>query len=68
MNVSDKAELEADETSFNSILVLEGEPVITCGGESVSAVKGDSVFLSAASGSYTVSGKCTFVLTKIDRV
>ena len=57
--------LEADEKSFNSILVLEGAPQIT-GEDIVNAKKGDSVFVSAGSGKYTVEGKCTFVLTKID--
>ena len=66
VNVQDKAVLNADKKSFNSLLILEGEPVISCAGESVSAVKGDSVFLSAGSGEYSVEGKCTFVLTKID--
>ena len=65
VNVETKAELEADENSFNSILVLEGEPVIS-GGETVCAKKGESVFISAGTGKYTVEGKCTFVLTKID--
>ena len=65
VNVETKAELAADENSFNSILVLEGEPVIS-GGETVSAKKGESVFISAGTGKYTVEGKCTFVLTKID--
>ena len=65
VNVDTKAELDADENSFNSILVLEGEPVIS-GGETVSAKKGESVFISAGTGKYTVEGKCTFVLTKID--
>lgn len=65
VNVETKAELDADENSFNSILVLEGEPVIS-GGETVSAKKGESVFISAGTGKYTVEGKCTFVLTKID--
>ena len=65
VNVETKAELDADENSFNSILVLEGEPVIS-GGETVSAKKGESVFISAGTGKYTVEGKCTFVLTKMD--
>lgn len=62
IDVETKAELEADDKSFNSILVLEGEP--TVGG--VKAKKGDSVFISADEGKYAVEGKCQFVLTKID--
>lgn len=62
VDVESKAELEADSSSFNSILVLEGEP--TVGG--IKAKKGDSVFISAGEGKYAVEGKCRFILTKID--
>lgn len=62
VDVDSKAELEADSSSFNSILVLEGEP--TVGG--IKAKKGDSVFISAGEGKYAVEGRCRFVLTKID--
>lgn len=56
--------LEADEKSFNSILVLEGEPEIIAD-DIVKAKKGDSIFISAGTGKYTVEGKCRFVLTKV---
>lgn len=62
VDVDSKAELEADSSSFNSILVLEGEP--TVGG--IKAKKGDSVFISAGEGKYAVESRCRFVLTKID--
>ncbi|MGN1416235.1 MAG: type I phosphomannose isomerase catalytic subunit [Oscillospiraceae bacterium] len=64
VNVDSKAEFEADEKSFNSILVLEGSPVIT-GNGTVNAKKGDSIFIGAGSGKYTVEGKCTVILTKV---
>lgn len=61
LDVETKAQLTADEKSFNSILVLEGE----CEIDGIKAVKGDSVFVTAGSGSYTVEGKCKAVLTKV---
>lgn len=64
VNVDSKAEFEADEKSFNSILVLEGSPVIS-GNGTVNAKKGDSIFIGAGSGKYTVEGKCTVILTKV---
>lgn len=64
VNVDSKAEFEADEKSFNSILVLEGDPVIS-GNGTVNAKKGDSIFIGAGSGKYTVEGKCTVILTKV---
>lgn len=65
VDVAEKAEFTADDSSFVSLLVLEGEPVIS-GGDSVSAKKGDSVFVSAGTGRFTVEGRCSFVLTRID--
>lgn len=53
------------EDSFLSILMLDGEGVITCGGESISYKKGDSLFLSAGSGSYQIEGSCDALLTSM---
>lgn len=61
LNIDGKAELTADDTSFNSLLILEGE--VTVG--DVKAVKGDSVFVTAGTGGYTVSGKAQLVLTRV---
>lgn len=61
MNVDGEAALTADEKSFNSLLILDGE--VTVGG--IKAKKGDSVFVTAGTGGYTVSGKAQLVLTKV---
>ena len=61
LDINGSAKLNADEKSFNSILVLEGE--CTVGG--VKAAKGDSVFVSAGTGEYAVEGCCKAVLTKV---
>ncbi len=53
--------LNADETSFNSLLILDGNAKIG----SLSVEKGDSIFVNANEGEYSVSGKCMFLLTKI---
>lgn len=53
------------EESFVSILMLDGEGVISCGGESVSYKKGDSLFLSAGSGTYQIQGSCDALITSI---
>ena len=54
-----------DEKSFVSLLVTEGEGTLTCGGETVSVKKGDSYFLPANSGSYTVQGDCQTLVTRV---
>lgn len=51
--------------SFLSILVLDGEGSITCGEECVDYKKGDSIFLPAGSGEYTVKGVCDALITTI---
>lgn len=64
LDVSSKATLSADEKSFNSILVLEGEGTLSCEGE-IAFRKGDSIFIPAGAGSYIIKGSCKAILTKI---
>lgn len=45
-----------DDESFTSLLVLEGSGTLHQGEEQITLRKGDSVFLSAASGLYSVEG------------
>lgn len=53
------------DASFLSFLVLDGEGTITCGEETVDYKKGDSIFLPAGSGAYTVKGMCDALITTI---
>ena len=55
----------ADETSFVSLLITEGEGRLTCGGETVQAKKGDSFFITAGSGAYALTGICKALLTTV---
>lgn len=59
------AKLTASEKSFNSLLVLDGECVVSANGESVTASKGDSVFVDAGTGGYTLSGKAEVIISDI---
>lgn len=56
-----------DERSFLSLLVLEGEGSVTCGGETAAARKGDSLFLPAGSGSVQLSGSLRALCTRAGR-
>ncbi|MCI9402349.1 MAG: class I mannose-6-phosphate isomerase [Oscillospiraceae bacterium] len=49
--------------SFHSLLVLEGEGTLTQGGETLPIGQGDSLFLPADSGEYTVTGSCVLLRT-----
>ena len=54
----------ADETSFVSLLVLEGEGKITCADGEIALKKGASIFIPAAKGEFTVSGKLEILETR----
>lgn len=51
--------------SFASILFLDGKGTILNGGEVLDFKKGDSFFLSAGGGSYTIEGRCDALITTI---
>ncbi len=54
--------------SFTSLLVLEGEGELVNGNERVTVRKGDSVFLSAESGVYMVSGTVRLLRTEVGTI
>ncbi len=64
VDVENTAILEAGESSFNSLLFLEGEGEVVLE-DSVSFKKGDSIFIAAGSGKYKICGKCRLILTKV---
>ena len=55
----------ADDTSFVSLVVLDGEGTIRCGDDERAFKKGDSIFIPASSGCYYVSGKAKILHTKV---
>ena len=64
-NLTYRMQGTVNDTSFLSILILDGEGKISCKGESVSYKKGDSFFLAAGSGDWQIEGKCDALLTTI---
>lgn len=63
--VMKKMEGVVSKESFAGILVLDGEGTISGRGESLRFKKGDSFFISAGSGDYTVEGRCDALVTTI---
>lgn len=63
--VMKKMEGNVSEESFASILILDGQGTISDVGETLEFKKGDSFFLSAGSGKYTVEGSCDALITTI---
>lgn len=53
----------AQDSSFVSLLILDGEGVVESCGETLPVKKGNSVFLPASSGEYTVKGKLDMIKT-----
>lgn len=65
MEVTSHAALMADEKSFHSLLLLDGSLTLSMGGEKLEMKKGDSVFVPAGSGNYTLTGKGRLILTTV---
>ena len=55
----------ADENSFVSLLIMDGEGKLECCGETISLKKGDSIFIPANAGGYKLSGKLEIIETRI---
>ncbi len=64
IDVESKAVLEADEKSFVSLLILEGDGKVI-GDDTVKFRKGDSIFVPAGTGKFAVDGKCKAILTRV---
>lgn len=60
-NVNDSITLGTDDTSFNHILVISGNGDIN----GLTAKKGDSYFVPAGFGDYTVNGDIEIIVTKL---
>lgn len=65
LEVDGAMELNADEKSFKSLLFLDGNAEIVSEDGKAEAVKGDSFFVPAGSGGFTISGKCEVILSDI---
>ena len=55
----------AGEDSFVSLLVVEGGGQLTCGGQTMAVQAGESLWLDASSGTYTLAGDCVALQTTI---
>ncbi len=66
LDVESEAERNADTTSFECVLLLDGEVTISCGEEKITLKKGETAFIPAGCGKYKISGRCEAVLTRID--
>lgn len=58
---------EATEDTFHSLLILKGCGKIQCGDQSLELKKGDSIFICAGSGEYTIEGRCNLIKTTVEK-
>lgn len=64
-SIAKSVELYADHTSFVSILVLSGQAIISDGQTSFAYRAGESYFVPAATGAFTISGEVEALITTI---
>ena len=65
VRASGKYASAAGEESFVSLLALSGEGTLDCAGETFSLRKGESVFIPAGAGNFTVRGEIELLETRI---
>ena len=63
--IDEPCEFSANAESFNSILCLEGDGNITFEGESFPISKGDSYFIPAGMGDYSIQGNLEIIVSKL---
>ncbi len=61
-----KIEGNITEKTFVHFLVIDGKGTITMGNQSLEFIKGDSIFIEAGQGKYTIEGKLEALITTID--
>ncbi len=65
LDIYDHAELIADEETFHSLLIVEGEARVYSGQDELKVSKGDSIFIPARYGAYKVQGSCKLILSTL---
>lgn len=65
--IDSEFKITVDDSSFLSILILDGKGYITGGDENFEVQKGDSIFAEASSGCIQLAGKLDVILTRIPK-
>ena len=64
-DVDGEMEFAVDETSFKSVIVTDGEGTLTLGDCEMQIKKGDSIFIPAQNGKFTVKGNCNIIISYV---
>ena len=65
LEIEERAVLTADESSFVSLVCLEGNGVVMHGDSCVTLYKGDSLFVPASFGEFEILGNLTVIETRV---
>lgn len=65
LDIKSEAKMVTDQTSFNSLLVVEGEAKLYSDKETLTVKKGDSIFIPAGYGKYTIEGTSQMILSTL---
>lgn len=65
LEVAGEKSIMVDDTSFASLLCLDGEVEVACGDDKVSLIPGDCVFIPAASGEVKISGNANVIYSRV---
>ena len=66
LRVDGTTAVTADETSFVSLMATDGAGILSFDGGEILFEKGDSLFIPAQNATFTVSGKCELVQSKVN--
>ncbi len=64
-DIDGEKSFDCDEESFRSLLCVDGEGYVTCGGDEYPLKKGDSYFLPAGLGEYKIAGKLCVIISSL---
>ena len=56
---------KATAESFVSLVFIEGAGKLTCGSKTIAVRKGDSIFIPASAGEFTITGNCAALATSL---
>lgn len=66
VDITEKAVFDTDRTSFEHLLIIEGRGTLESQNYHTDLKKGDSLFIPAGYGRFTVKGNCLIIKTRID--
>ena len=66
LRVNGETTVTADESSFVSLMVTDGEGTLTYADGELSFTKGDSLFIPAQNAAFTITGQCELIQSKVN--